>query len=510
MDNGSLYSAGRRTAARHAACALGLMAVLLLLGGCADRIEADITIRPDGSWAGETRLTFGAPPAALPGWQAELDARVEEGAAGLLDGRGIVYSLCGTTTENEQVVYRWQVAGEKAGALAGLLDVDALDAAMLAGRLSVTLGGRVRAGQEMDLALPANPSTGYAWQVVDGMDGRLVQVGDITSRPLAAVPGALARQVVRFRAVADGPASVRLDYRRPWQPDEVAGRLLTVQSSDQELGQVMAWLSMPARPAIQESLPAVELAVPSAGPVPPKVYSLNWCNLGGCTPVKDQGGCGGCWAFSTVGVMESAVKLGSGVTRDLSEQYLVSCNGEGWGCGGGWYAHDYHDWKFVAPQTRAGAVLESAFPYQAGDVPCGGSYSHPYHIESWAYVNPGSPFAVPPVNAIRQALADRGPLSVAVCAGNDFGAYTGGVFGIDESAECEGGINHAVVLVGWNDEEQSWTLRNSWGPGWGEGGYMRIRWNTSNVGYGASYVAYDGEPPVFDHHAYLPLAKRAY
>ena len=71
-----------------------------------------------------------------------------------------------------------------------------------------------------------------------------------------------------------------------------------------------------------------------------------------CTPVKDQAGCGSCWAFSTVGTIECAIFLGDGIIVDLSEQWLVSCNeettppvvlGEGtWGCDGGWFAHGYH------------------------------------------------------------------------------------------------------------------------------------------------------------------------
>ena len=73
--------------------------------------------------------------------------------------------------------------------------------------------------------------------------------------------------------------------------------------------------------------------------------SFDWRDLGGVTPVKNQASCGSCWAFSTVAPLECAIKIHDGVTVDLSEQWLVRCNREGWGCDGGFYAHDYHEWE---------------------------------------------------------------------------------------------------------------------------------------------------------------------
>ena len=70
--------------------------------------------------------------------------------------------------------------------------------------------------------------------------------------------------------------------------------------------------------------------------VEPLPSSFNWCDLGACPPVRNQGGCGSCWAFGTVGPLESNILIHGGDAPDLSEQYLVSCNSDGWGCGGGW------------------------------------------------------------------------------------------------------------------------------------------------------------------------------
>lgn len=217
--------------------------------------------------------------------------------------------------------------------------------------------------------------------------------------------------------------------------------------------------------------------------------SYDWRALGGCTPVRNQGGCGSCWAFATVGPLECNILIKTGVEEDLSEQWLVSCNSDHWGCNGGWWAHDYHRWK-KDPCSNSGAVRESSFPYVASDTSCNCPYPHPYRIDSWAYI--GSSSGVPSVSAIKQAILDYGPVCVAVYVDSAFQAYHGGVFN-----DCsEGTVNHGVVLVGWDDNQGSngvWFMRNSWSPGWGEGGYMRIEYGCSRIGYAASYVNY--QPP---------------
>ena len=222
--------------------------------------------------------------------------------------------------------------------------------------------------------------------------------------------------------------------------------------------------------------------------------SWNWCDQGGCTPIKNQGSCGSCWAFGTVGPLESNILIKDGMEEDLSEQYLVSCNTDYWGCTGGWWAHDYHKWKYSPPETEAGAVPESEFPYVAYEAPCGGPYSHPWKIDDWAYI--GDEYGTPSVDAIKQAIMDYGPVAAAVHVGSAFQAYTGGVFNSDEP----GDVNHAIVLVGWDDNQGTngvWILRNSWSSGWGESGYMRIEYWISQVGFSANFVVYPGQIPGF-------------
>lgn len=226
---------------------------------------------------------------------------------------------------------------------------------------------------------------------------------------------------------------------------------------------------------------------PDGNPLPD---AFDWRDQGGVTSVKDQGNCGSCWAFGTVGPLEANIKIRDGVEKDLSEQYLISCNTDDWGCDGGWWAHDYHLDKIPPGEPNAGAVYEADFPYVAWEAPCNPPHTHHEKIESWAYI--GNEGGVPPVEAIKQAIYNYGPVSAAVCVGSAFQNYTGGVFETSETCSPYA-VNHAVVLVGWDDNQGTngvWILRNSWGPGWGEDGYMRIGYGISNVGYAANYVVY--------------------
>jgi len=214
---------------------------------------------------------------------------------------------------------------------------------------------------------------------------------------------------------------------------------------------------------------------------------FDWRELGGCTSIKNQDGCGSCWAFSTVAPLECNILIHDHKTVDLSEQWLVSCNTNSWGCNGGNFAHDYHQWK-MDRFNGTGAVLEQDFPYTATDAPCAGPYEHPYRIDSWYYI--GWSQGVPPVDSIKQAIMTYGPVSVSCAVTSAFAAYSGGVFNEDDP---HAQINHAVALVGWDDTQGTngvWFMRNSWGLAWGENGYMRIEYGVCKIGYGACYVVY--------------------
>jgi len=231
--------------------------------------------------------------------------------------------------------------------------------------------------------------------------------------------------------------------------------------------------------------------------------SYDWRDLDGCPPVRDQEGCGACWAFATVGALECAIKIKHQANVDLSEQWLISCNQEGMGCNGGWFAHQYHE-SATDLCGSSGAVLERFFPFAAQDLPCGCPYVHNYHIESWDYVDGSS--TIPSVEALKQAILNYGPVSVGIIATPAMQAYTGDVFNACDS----GDINHAVLLVGWDDNQGVdgvWFARNSWGADWGEDGYMRIEYNCSRVGYAACYIDYGlARDVLFSYPTGVPAA----
>lgn len=221
--------------------------------------------------------------------------------------------------------------------------------------------------------------------------------------------------------------------------------------------------------------------------------TYDWRNIDGenlCTPIRNQGGCGSCWAFAVMGSMESNIRIHDGVATDLSEQWLVSCCGLG-GCSGEWpgEAANYllESGAYVDECGDYGATYESEFPYVASDVPCGCPYTHPYTISDWAFIGPQ--WGTPTTDQLKNAIMEHGPIIVCVTVNDAFQAYDGGVFNASDTSP----INHAVVLVGWDDsqgENGVWFMRNSWNTWWGEAGYMRIEYGCSNIGYGALYLDY--------------------
>jgi len=215
----------------------------------------------------------------------------------------------------------------------------------------------------------------------------------------------------------------------------------------------------------------------------PQVW--DWRANNGVTSVKDQQNCGSCWAFSAIASFESNLLIEQAINVDLSEQHLVSCNPWNWGCNGGWWPHDM--------LKNPGAVLESEFPYEAEDLPCGTSYNYVYQLNGWAYIDGDD--KIPSVDKIRQAIYNNGPVCASVYVGSAFQSYTGGVFNKDESPkkgflDCSDPVkvNHAILIVGWDDTKGAWIIKNSWSRYWGDNGYMYIKYGISNVGYAAALV----------------------
>lgn len=209
--------------------------------------------------------------------------------------------------------------------------------------------------------------------------------------------------------------------------------------------------------------------------------------IGYYTSVKNQGGCGSCWAFCMVGSVEGLFVKTMGTEENLSEQWLLDCNPWGWDCGGGFINY----YMFL----NEGAITETCYPYVGYKKPCNHSCPHLYFIYSWAWVR--NSYSVPPVDDIKQAILDYGSVAVGIYSSTyAFQTYSGGVFNNCISMDPD----HCVVLCGWDDSLGAWLLKNSWGPTWGgvdidesgtvdpdERGFMWIVYGCNNVGYAAAY-----------------------
>jgi C1A family cysteine protease len=189
------------------------------------------------------------------------------------------------------------------------------------------------------------------------------------------------------------------------------------------------------------------------------------------TPIRNQGACGSCWAFAAVGTLEASNSVINGGAADLAEQQALTCSNGGT-CSGGWYTPIY-DWLAAG---QDGLQLEDSVPYEGRDGQCSANGPTPYAVQTWGWVDPVN--TLPSADAMKAAMCQYGPLTVAVAATPAFIAYTGGVF--DEGSNSP--INHAVMLVGWDDQRGAWLLRNSWGSNWGENGYMWIEYGANSVG----------------------------
>jgi C1A family cysteine protease len=332
------------------------------------------------------------------------------------------------------------------------------------------------------IELDSQPSTGHGWRAGRNLNSGLKILGTEFEPSPTGLLGAWVKEKIYVVASGQGKADLRLEYRRAFESEASADLRFSFTTQ----GRFTESFTLPAPSSVQEAadVPLDDSLAASLTTLP---SSFNWCDHNGCTPIKNQGNCGSCWAFATVGPLESLIKINDGITADLSEQYLVSCNADGWGCDGGLWAHDYHQWKKVNGETEAGAVLENHFPYESQDVTCNPPHLKAYRIDSWQYVCPD---CTPTTAQLKQAIYEHGPLSVSVCVNDAFQNYSGGVF---SGPSCTT-LNHGVVLVGWDDGDDCWIMRNSWSTGWGEAGYMRIKYGVSGIGHDAAYVAYGDAP----------------
>jgi len=230
--------------------------------------------------------------------------------------------------------------------------------------------------------------------------------------------------------------------------------------------------------------------------------SFDWRNISNrsyINPVKDQGECGSCYGFSATAVAEGVYNIALNLSNEdrveFSESFLIWCLSDlpqykyhFNGC----YGSDYDYFELVAMITH-GTIPGYRFPY---------TIYHPGVCAYWE--NPRAKFSsrhrIPcnDIDAMKTAIMTHGPIDAAVDVIDDFYYYIEGIYN-DSNTSCSQSpcyytfSNHAISLIGWGKDpeyDDYWILRNSWGPSWGEDGYMRISTTAATVACSPAYLEF--------------------
>ncbi|KAG9509975.1 Cathepsin L, partial [Fragariocoptes setiger] len=202
----------------------------------------------------------------------------------------------------------------------------------------------------------------------------------------------------------------------------------------------------------------------------------DWRRHGYVTPVKDQGQCGSCWAFSSTGALEGQHYRKTGNLISLSEQNLIDCSAKygNQGCNGGLmelafeYIHDNH-----------GVDTENSYPYEAHNGKCRFK-NRTVGADDKGYVE------IPSGNEkkLMQAVATIGPVSVAIDASQEsFHFYDSGVYNEPRCGNDADNLDHGVLVIGYGEDPVGgpyWIVKNSWSETWGDSGYIKMARNRDN------------------------------
>jgi hypothetical protein len=256
-------------------------------------------------------------------------------------------------------------------------------------------------------------------------------------------------------------------------------RYLGLQTTEAEIQAAAAEV---AKAAVLE-MQAFEAGVMFGAPT-----SVDWRNVGGknyVTSVKNQGACGSCVSFCSCAVIESNMRIKAQdhtLNVDLSEAFLQFCGGgscNGWGLTSG-----------LDFAKSTGVTDEACFPYQPQELPCNNRcsdwQSRLQKINSYT--------AHSSMQARKDAIANVGPVLAGMAVYNDFFSYSSGVYQKTAGSALAG--YHCICVIGYDDNQQCWIIKNSWGSNWGDGGYCKIKYGQSDILIDSTWAFYSVDSDI--------------
>lgn len=212
--------------------------------------------------------------------------------------------------------------------------------------------------------------------------------------------------------------------------------------------------------------------------------SIDWRDTFKVSSVKNQAQCGSCWAFSSVGAVESAWAIKHNVLYNLSEQELIDCSSQNNGCEGGSMDLAF---QYIMNNSLCSNI---SYPYTGQDGTCETDCKSLVTISNYSDVIQNN-------EKMLERAVQRQPVSVAIQANKrSFQMYQSGIY---SDPDCGFELDHGVLLIGYGYDKDYdmnyWIIKNSWSDSWGENGYIRIQKNINDE-RGLCGIAMDPSFPI--------------